>query len=375
VQSRSGPLLTVAPDALVRFKSGRICVHTRSSKSQLSFGTPEILSVLAFFAIPRTRSDAGSEFVRLDPGLLATMIDDLLRIGALLPATTDAVEKQEPERDFELAGIHMASLAKLTYRAASCLAGLGPGLFEVPAQKGEIPICARIEAHLAAMDALVSEMNSKRDAHVAASLRRIGLLEQSCGLKLHIGAGPSPIDGWINIDAYPSELTLDIKWGLPFAAASADYVFMSHTLEHLFYPSEAIPVLKEIRRVLSAQGAVRIVVPDIEQWMHAYACHDEEFFAVRRELWQGAGRPGTPLEEFLVYAGAGPTPQSLFDSHKFGYDFETLKQALHRAGFTCVERSEYMRSSDPVLRVDSSSRVAGAMFRDRHYSLFVEARP
>ena len=63
----------------------------------------------------------------------------------------------------------------------------------------------------------------------------------------------------------------------------------------------------------------------------------------------------------------------MFESHKYGYDFETLSKVLIDAGFQNVIRSGYMASAHEALRIDDVSAVASAQYGDRHYSLFVEA--
>ena len=124
-----------------------------------------------------------------------------------------------------------------------------------------------------------------------------------------------------------------------------------------------------------APGAVvRIVVPDIEKCIAAYAANDRTFFASRRETWDWWPENATRLEDFLAYAGVGAEPAHLFEAHKFGYDVETLTKVLTEAGFTGIAASAYMASDDPALRVDDVSAVAKARYGDEYYSLFVEAR-
>jgi len=148
---------------------------------------------------------------------------------------------------------------------------------------------------------------------------------------------------------------------------------MSHMLEHLYYPDDALAVLREARRVLAPGGRIRVIVPDIARCLTAYVEDDDVFFDSRKDSWGWWPKANTRLEDFLAYSGAGPRPGSFIDSHKFGYDFETLSYILGQAGFAAVERSDYMAARDPVLRVDDASLVAGARYGDKTYSLFVEA--
>jgi hypothetical protein len=82
----------------------------------------------------------------------------------------------------------------------------------------------------------------------------------------------------------------------------------------------------------------------------------------------------TRLEDFLAYSGAGSEPAFSFESHKYGYDFETLEKTLRMSGFTNIRRCSFMQSVHPELRVDDASSVARARFGERYYSLFVEAQ-
>jgi SAM-dependent methyltransferase len=228
-------------------------------------------------------------------------------------------------------------------------------------------------ALLAATDGLRVELRALRQPYLQSHCLALGLPTDARELKLHIGCGKGLLDGWVNIDVYPAPLAMNVLWGLPFADGSARCVFVSHLLEHLFYPRDVQPFLKEVRRVLAPGGVLRVVVPDIEQCIEAYVNNDRSFFGSRRETWAWWPENPTRLEDFLGYAGAGAEPAWLFESHKYGYDFETLSKVLIEAGFRSVVRSGYMTSTREELRVDRASAVASAKYGDRHYSLFVEA--
>jgi predicted SAM-dependent methyltransferase len=218
-------------------------------------------------------------------------------------------------------------------------------------------------------------LRSQRQVFMGAQLTTLGLSRRSRGLKLHLGAADSPLPGWVNIDHWPAQLAMDLRWGLPFGKGAAQAVYLCHVLEHCYYPDEALAVMADIHRVLARGGVARIVVPDIEQCLRAYVQRDRRFFAARRAQWPWWPPTGTALEGLLGYAGVGASPDAFVSSHKFGYDYETLRLLLRRAGFRRIERSAYMRSRNPALRIDDASRVAGAKHGRRYYSLFVEARP
>ncbi|HEY4122471.1 MAG TPA: 2OG-Fe(II) oxygenase, partial [Byssovorax sp.] len=216
---------------------------------------------------------------------------------------------------------------------------------------------------------LRDEVRALEAPYLAAQAERLGLAGARA-LKLHLGAGPHAIPGWLNVDARGGDLRADLRWPLPFADGAARFVFAAHVLEHFYRDLEVPGVLCELHRVLEPGGALRLVVPDLEAYLRAYATGDAAFFEGRRAAWPVGARAPTHLDQFLAYAGANQ-PLELFDTHKYGYDFETLAAALREAGFSQITRSAFMQSEHPELRVDDHSDKAPVA--EGTYSLFVEA--
>lgn len=54
-------------------------------------------------------------------------------------------------------------------------------------------------------------------------------------MKLNLGCGPRPLDGWVNVDRYPvGDVCVDLgRDDLPWEADSVDEFFASHLLEHI----------------------------------------------------------------------------------------------------------------------------------------------
>ena len=279
--------------------------------------------------------------------------------------------------DSEKLAAHNKNIAKSmmqsVFELASDLAGLGVFPEQVAAARSAMPIHQRLGQIQQAIEQLRADLATLRGPYLGQQLQAIGLNEASKNLQLHIGSGPYNLAGWINLDIFPAQLSTNVLWGMPFTDGQCRYVFLSHLLEHLFYPTDAMALLQEIYRILEPGGVVRIVVPDIEQCIRAYQENKKEFFQQRIEHWGAGDGNATRLEHFLSYAGAGPDPAWLFEAHKFGYDFETLERALQRAGFKTITRSSFMASEHAALQVDKHSQVASAKFGDAYYSLFVEA--
>jgi len=208
---------------------------------------------------------------------------------------------------------------------------------------------------------------------VAAQI--IGIREQGAAgnLKVHLGAGSQQLPGWVNIDAPPSDLSVNLARGIPLPDQCAQFVFCSHLLEHLYYPTEVGVLLADCGRVLIPGGVLRIIVPDAQACLRAYVQRDHDFFNERGRQWPGWPADRTLLEDTLPYLGAFADPGGLYETHRFGFDFETLERRLLSCGFRRVTRSAYLESVHPELRVDHASEVAGRRWNGTSFSMFVEA--
>jgi predicted SAM-dependent methyltransferase len=332
-----------------------------------------LIGWLCQFAKATDPTEAVASLQPADRPNVTQVLDYLVRSGALVAAGAVEALPLGAEEAAQRSRNHVRLLARSIYEASSDLLGLGPYAEEELVRRGGVGAERKLMALLAATDGLRSELSAIRGAHLARQMEALGIDAAARELNVHIGCGKGLLPGWVNIDVHPAPLAMNVLRGLPFGDGSARYVFVSHFLEHLFFPRDVKPFLSELRRVLAPGGIVRIVVPDVEQCIEAYAAHDRTFFESRRETWSWWPENPTRLEDFLAYAGAGAEPAYLFESHKYGYDFETLERSLNEAGFKDIKRSGYMASEHQPLRVDHISDVAKAKYGDRYYSLFVEA--
>jgi predicted SAM-dependent methyltransferase len=178
------------------------------------------------------------------------------------------------------------------------------------------------------------------------------------GLRLHVGCGPKPKSGWINIDLVSSaDLTLDLRRPLPFAADSCAEVYAEHFLEHLDYPNDALAFLGDCHRVLATGGVLRVGVPDAAKPIRDYVSCLSAGIAdlVTPAHFKGAfTATTTPLEQVNFLFRQNYT--YWLHEHRFAYDEVTLKNVLTRAGFVDVAP----RSFDPDL--DSADRREGTLY-------------
>ena len=80
---------------------------------------------------------------------------------------------------------------------------------------------------------------------------------------------------------WPSHVKwMDITKGLPFADVSADAVYASHVLEHL-YREDAIALLSECHRILKPEGVIRLVLPDLRHMAARYLSDAPPELAIR----------------------------------------------------------------------------------------------
>jgi SAM-dependent methyltransferase len=369
-----GTRYVFAADTLIRFKGGRVLIQTSTSNlAAYETDSPMLIGWLCQFAKPLDIDAALATLQPADRLEVAKVIEYLKGNGALVRLDDNSAGTAPSEQMAARSKGHLRLLARSVYDLACDLLGFG-AYAETELGKRGVGVERRLMAMLAAADAFRADLAELKAPYLRTQLQSMGASATSSELKLHIGCGAGLLEDWINIDISPAPLSMNILWGLPFKDGSARYVFVSHLLEHLFFPRDVRPFLAEVRRVLAPGGVVRVVVPDIQQCIEAYEKQDAVFFASRRETWSWWPENPTRLEDFLGYAGAGAEPAYLFESHKYGYDSETLARILAEAGFDGITRSAFMASEHPPLRVDEISAVAQAQYGDRYYSLFVEAR-
>lgn len=167
--------------------------------------------------------------------------------------------------------------------------------------------------------------------------------------KFHLGCGTIIIRNYLNIgwwshlgeDAlYPNPTGVegtylynhDLVKGIPAADNSLEVVYHSHLLEHLTNV-EGIAFIAACYRVLQPGGILRILVPDLELWSKNYIERNQFFFDEYRRVGLADNKDLYPTNG-AIFMGMLHN-----HGHKMGYDFETLKVILERAGFNRIRRT------------------------------------
>ena len=187
---------------------------------------------------------------------------------------------------------------------------------------------------------------------------------------VNIGCGLTAPDGWYNIDNSPtiwlSRVPLvhhllhippwprnvhrhNVLKGLPFADASVDFIYSSHTFEHFTY-AQSLALSKECFRVLKPLGALRIVVPDLERLVRDYLSDSAPLASHRF------------IERLLL----GHTWQDLLhpgSHHSQMFDGRSLMAMLHEAGFENPRLSQFGESGiQSVLEVEAEDRQRESLY-------------
>lgn len=107
-----------------------------------------------------------------------------------------------------------------------------------------------------------------------------------------------------------------------------DAIFCSHNLEH-YYEHEIPQVLAGFRHMLSPEGFVQIIVPNLQQAMGHMALRMAEPDAV---LYLS---PAGPVRYIDLIYGHGPQIAAKGEpyGHKYGFSPKLLKKVLKEAGF------------------------------------------
>ncbi len=361
----------LSTDTILRPVQGQWFIFSAASSNPLPLATVEQMTWVAQFA---SACDPETLIAALQPELRApaqALIRQLQHIGVLVPAgNAPTITVQESNGRIP---VLLQQIARMSYGLAADAQGLGEFAEVSLRESTGIGLEARLYAIGAAMHGLSQTLKSLRQPHLHQQAERLGIQGNEKDLRLHLGCGPVHLAGFINIDIAPAPLSMNVLWGLPFDDGQVAVVYMSHLLEHLFYPNDVDFVLREIYRVLKPGGTLRVVVPDIARCLRAYQEKDVAFFNARREHFAWWPSDASMLENFLTYAGVGTEPGFLFASHKYGYDYETLAKALRRCGYVAIEQSQFQNSRIAELRVEHLSEAASWQAGDEYLSLFVEA--
>ena len=178
-------------------------------------------------------------------------------------------------------------------------------------------------------------------------------------VKINLGSGHWKLPGWINVDldfASRPDVCCDLKAGLPFRDACADFLHTEDFIDQLELP-HAQRFLRDCHRVLKPGGVLRVLTPDVELLARMYL----EEPAALKKLWRE--HVGIPL----TYGTAAEILNNAmrFAGHTFLYDAETFARLAADCGFE-AERVYYQQSLHAELRGNDlrSPETAISLYHD-----------
>ena len=146
---------------------------------------------------------------------------------------------------------------------------------------------------------------------------------------------------------------------LPFAAASFEWVYAEHFVEHITQP-QAVAWLKEVRRILKPGGLLRLTTPDLRHYVEGYLDPAAAFFkAHRAEMWKMGCPPMETRRAWMV------NQIFRFWGHRWIYDLDELAYVVRKAGFSpgSFARCAFRKGSDrEVCGLDLALRRAETIY-------------
>ncbi|WP_411882788.1 class I SAM-dependent methyltransferase [Polaromonas sp. YR568] len=109
------------------------------------------------------------------------------------------------------------------------------------------------------------------------------------GLKIHLGAGPINIQGWVSIDARQAPHIHLRSEGFAlneFADGAISEIYMCHVLEHFSF-EEIGEILRNFRKKLKVGGVLRLSVPDFDRLVTVYQANGNNLELIKFALMGG----------------------------------------------------------------------------------------
>jgi predicted SAM-dependent methyltransferase len=186
--------------------------------------------------------------------------------------------------------------------------------------------------------------------------------------KLHLGCGAKIVPGWLNADKFrwQADIYLNAYRRLPFRDTCFMVIYSEHMIEHLKVDRIRF-FLREVYRVLTNGGVLRVTCPDLELFARRYVANDREFFQPIIAHFQARAAAGLPQYWVVRHKGGAFMSRAVqrFYHHRWMYDFETLESCLREIGFGRVIKQAYRQSvMAETAALDSPERAFETLYID-----------
>lgn len=162
-------------------------------------------------------------------------------------------------------------------------------------------------------------------------------------LSVNLCCGGQKVDGYIGLDFEPgiADIVIDLRYNdLPFPDSSVDKLVCISAINYFKY-QRAKEIISDVYRSMKTAGIVRFAVQDLNIIANKYVNKDREFFFQKlpdgRDRFEGITIGDKFNAWFYGY--------QIADNHcQYVYDYESLAQLFNEAGFSVVERKNYLES-------------------------------
>lgn len=222
-------------------------------------------------------------------------------------------------------------------------------------EQGDLDVLGQIRPHIETLDWLMKRVETIRfellnelrygrhDTAPEAVEPRIlnpEALERS-PLKVNIGAGHIPFEGYVNVDMrdLPGIDVIAMVDALPFEPGTVDELFSSHTLEH--FPQELLrrQLLPYWATLLKPGGTITTIAPDLEAMSADFANGSTSFEDFREVVYGGQEYEG--------------------DTHFTGFTPSSFCDLLTEAGFVDAKVVAANRRNGKCKEFEITARKAG----------------
>ena len=183
--------------------------------------------------------------------------------------------------------------------------------------------------------------------------RAARLAEALEDIRLDLGCGATSRNGFIGIDMNTqADLQWDVRWGLPFASATASEIRSDHFFEHLTL-KEVVETFRECRRVMKPGAILDFTIPHFDPYLDAYIRRDLGFLQSKIN--------DVPVGDEYLYNKSFDLISWLLHrqgEHKSMFDRDSIIAKLEVAGFTDVKTRQFDPQRDTNCRYSSVYVVA-----------------
>ena len=161
--------------------------------------------------------------------------------------------------------------------------------------------------------------------------------------KLNLCSGPVMLKDYINLDISPnSDVIIDLEnENLPFRDNKFSTVICMSAINY-FEKQRAIEILKDVYRVMSSGGILRISTQCLDKLVKYYIENDENFFNQKNEKNLPRFPGKNNAEKLLNWFYGFDTVEG--HKTKYIYNFEILSNILKEIGFRNIENKNYFDS-------------------------------